>query len=148
MTRDPLKALEALADIVTNATVIPDPARDGLADVYAVPLDDIERAAEILKGRRGDPMTPIRTLTANHGSVSVVLWDLDLFECYHLIEDHRRSSVVAVWTDSDGTAGVILPVQWPTWDEDTLTDWVADECSAGGEMPRPDLELMLAEVAT
>jgi hypothetical protein len=35
--------------IVTNARMIPDPAMQGATDIYAVPLDDIDNAEELLK---------------------------------------------------------------------------------------------------
>lgn len=40
--------LRALDCIVLNARLVPDPDRNGATDCYAVPLEDIERARELL----------------------------------------------------------------------------------------------------
>jgi hypothetical protein len=39
---------EALKTIVLNAELIPDPNMGGFTDIYAVPIEDIERAKELL----------------------------------------------------------------------------------------------------
>lgn len=43
-----LKAVDVLRIITMNATVISDPGMDGHTDIYAIPLDDIEAAREIV----------------------------------------------------------------------------------------------------
>ena len=42
------KMRELLSNIVMNASIIPDPAMAGKTDIYSVPTDDIEAAAEFL----------------------------------------------------------------------------------------------------
>ena len=43
-------AAAALAIIIGNARLVPDPAMDGATDCYAVPLDDIDAARKLVAG--------------------------------------------------------------------------------------------------
>lgn len=42
--------LDVLHNIVANARLVPDPAMQGMTDIYAVPCDDIEEAQRLLRG--------------------------------------------------------------------------------------------------
>ena len=72
-------SLEEVAAIaVFNAEMIPDPRRGGQTDVYAVPLDDIEKLREVLRdrGRRASRKS------SDYGGISLGEFQQGLHERY------------------------------------------------------------------